>query len=244
MHSVTVTLPHPYGITGKSLSRPVPISVRIHDAHMVSFERFSPIKTNSSCKGQHNFSRFWWCATTGDHVPFSSWVHRVFLISADYDCTVVGLASRPFCFWFYVPDGRRCSHCPDFFLRLVDGSAVVVDVGDCRQSSTSSAVALCAQVGWRYIKVGEQSPIQAANLRWLAGYRHPRNLFQTLADSLTAHLAATGPSSIGGLAAAVGEPMVVLPTLYHLMWHQKIRADVCTTVLTMLIRSLRAQYFP
>ena len=33
---------------------------------------------------------------------------------------------------------------------------------------------LCAQVGWEYQRVGELGAVHAANLRWLAGYRHPR----------------------------------------------------------------------
>ena len=33
----------------------------------------------------------------------------------------------------------------------------------------------CAMVGWNYRLVGVPDPIVTANLRWLAGYRHPRH---------------------------------------------------------------------
>jgi hypothetical protein len=36
------------------------------------------------------------------------------------------------------------------------------------------AVLCRAEVGWEYERVGELSLVEGANLRWLAGYRHPR----------------------------------------------------------------------
>jgi hypothetical protein len=33
----------------------------------------------------------------------------------------------------------------------------------------------CELMGWEYRLVGAPNPIVAANLRWLAGYRHPRH---------------------------------------------------------------------
>jgi hypothetical protein len=32
----------------------------------------------------------------------------------------------------------------------------------------------CALAGWEYRLVGALDPVATANLRWLAGYRHPR----------------------------------------------------------------------
>jgi hypothetical protein len=32
----------------------------------------------------------------------------------------------------------------------------------------------CAQVGWSFVRVGAAPAVTDANLRWLAGYRHPR----------------------------------------------------------------------
>jgi hypothetical protein len=34
--------------------------------------------------------------------------------------------------------------------------------------------AVAGEVGWAYDRVGELPAVRAANLRWLAGYRHPR----------------------------------------------------------------------
>jgi hypothetical protein len=32
----------------------------------------------------------------------------------------------------------------------------------------------CESVGWEFRRVGAMDPVRTANLRWLAGYRHPR----------------------------------------------------------------------
>lgn len=45
----------------------------------------------------------------------------------DFDPRVVGMASQPF--WLHWYDGKRKRrHAPDFFVRHLDSSAVVVDV--------------------------------------------------------------------------------------------------------------------
>jgi len=85
------------------------------------------------------------------------------------------------------------AHAPDFFARRTDGrtdgSAVVVD---CRPAKRRPAQDLakfeatrraCGLVGWEYRLVGAPDPIATANLRWLAGYRHPRHGLPELMNS-------------------------------------------------------------
>ena len=67
----------------------------------------------------------------------------------------------------------------------------------------------CGLVGWEYRLVGALDPIATANLRWLSGYRHPRY---------------SVPLMDG--AEAAGDPVAVLPVLYHLLWRQELAADL------------------
>jgi hypothetical protein len=67
-------------------------------------------------------------------------------------------------------------------------------------------------------------PVLRANLRWLSGYRHPRVLRAALADQLVEVFALTQPLMAGVLA--VGAPLVVLPVLFHLLWHGRLSADL------------------
>ena len=77
--------------------------------------------------------------------------------------------------------GRAVRHAPDFFARRADGTGMVIDVRpDDRIKDRDAAVftataRICGEVGWDYQRVGELAPVAAANLRWLAGYRHPRS---------------------------------------------------------------------
>src|SRR5664280_1981514 len=67
------------------------------------------------------------------------------------------------------------------FARRPDGSAVVVDCQPLTRIKPRDAAAFettrqaCREVGWDYRLVCAPDPVLAANVRWLAGYRHPRN---------------------------------------------------------------------
>lgn len=197
----------------------------------VPFEKCAPVRKSSSFKGQRNFTGEWWCSTTESHISFESWVERDFLIAADFDPDIIGISVQPFAFRFVSAAGKQRQHTPDVFLRTRSGDGIVVDVrpdrlvdGDARQAFEST-VALCDRAGWTYRRVGDQPPIRAANLRWLAGYRNPRNRRQDVVTNLTS-LLAHNPTTIGATALAAGEPILVLPTLYHLLWTHVIDVDV------------------
>jgi hypothetical protein len=186
----------------------------------------SPVRGFPSFRGQRNFPGLWWFATTGTHVGHESWTERDQLMALDADPDVVGVLSQPF--WLHWRDGKR--HVPDYFARNRDGSAVVIDVRDDARISAADqelfdrSAAACESVGWGYRRVGVLDPVLRANLRWLSGYRHPRVLRAALADQLVEVFARTRPLMAGALA--VGAPLVVLPVLFHLLWHGQLSADL------------------
>ncbi|MDV6979879.1 TnsA-like heteromeric transposase endonuclease subunit [Mycobacterium intracellulare] len=186
----------------------------------------SPVRSFPSFRGQRNFPGLWWFATTGTHVGHESWTERDQLMALDADPDVVGVLSQPF--WLHWRDGKR--HAPDYFVRNRDGSAVVIDVRDDARISPAdqdvfdrSALA-CDSVGWGYQRVGALDPVLRSNLRWLSGYRHPRVLRAALADQLVEVFTRVRPLMAGVLA--VGAPLVVLPVLFHLLWHGRLSADL------------------
>ncbi|WP_425311576.1 TnsA-like heteromeric transposase endonuclease subunit [Mycolicibacterium gilvum] len=161
----------------------------------------------------------------GNH-SHESWVERDQLMALDADPDVVGVLSQPF--WIHWRDGTR--HAPDYFVRRRDGSVVVVDVreddriSDADRDVFDRSAATCAMVGWDYLRVGSLDPVLRANLRWLSGYRHPRVLKIGLADQLAEVFARVRPLMAG--VHAVGTPLVVLPVLFHLLWHGRLVADL------------------
>ncbi|MFF3981100.1 TnsA-like heteromeric transposase endonuclease subunit [Streptomyces sp. NPDC001828] len=95
------------------------------DCATARFEDVGPVFRWS--RGERHFSGWYWAAMTGHHVGFESWLERDRLMLVDFDPRVAGIASQPF--WLHWHDGlRERRDAPDYFVRRVDGSAVVIDV--------------------------------------------------------------------------------------------------------------------
>lgn len=202
----------------------------LDDAWMLPFQDCSPVRALPSYKGQRNFTGLLWCATNSRLVGYESWLERDHLTCLDFAPDVVGIASQPFRLDFDLAGARR-RHVPDYFVRLGDGTGAVIDVRpDNRitahdQEVFSATESACASVGWAYKRVGVLPRTYVSNLRWLAGYKHPRSLNPAHGQAIRARLH-DGPESLFRLAAAVGNQVAVLPTLFHLLWSGALAADL------------------
>ena len=201
----------------------------------LQFECAPQVERIAPRKGQRNYSGERWTATVARHVAFRSWVERDNLMVLDFETDVVAIAAQPFTLLWQVR-GRERRHTPAFFARRSDGSALVVDVYGAaspspRRAEARAALAeACDACGWDLRLPGVPEPVFAANLRWLSGYRHPRNAAsRRVSDALLEAFAS--PAGLFDGAAAVGDPIAVLPALYHLMWLQQLGADLHTDVL-------------
>ena len=202
---------------------------------MVPFEQVPQVRAFSSYKGKKSFSGLWWSATICNHVGYESWLERDQVMALDFDPDVAGLSSQPFRLsWEH--GGKDHSHTPDYFARLHDGTGVVIDVRDDDQIKPADAEAFaataraCESVGWQYRRAGALEQARAANLRWLAGYRHPRCLNTSRAASLRQAFSDPRPLLAG--ARLAGDPIAVLPTLFHLLWTHRFEADLDSALLS------------
>jgi hypothetical protein len=109
------------------------------DAWSVPFEECMPVRGFPSYKGQRNHVGRWWTATTGSLVGYESWLERDWLMLLDFDPDVVGIAAQPFWLLWTTPEGKPCSHAPDYFARSAGGAALVMD---CRPPTGSNRVTL------------------------------------------------------------------------------------------------------
>jgi hypothetical protein len=181
-------------------------------------------------KGQRHLPGRWWSATDGRHVGYESWLERDQAMWLDWDQAVTGIASQPFRLWWTAGEGKAPSHVPDYFAERGKRSPVVIDCrpADRRRPRDLAAFEAtrraCDLVGWEYRLVGALDPTATANLRWLSGYRHPRFGVPPVAAALRAAFAAPVPLMDG--AEAAGDPIAVLPVLYHLLWRQELAADL------------------
>ncbi|MET8310705.1 TnsA-like heteromeric transposase endonuclease subunit [Micromonospora sp. NPDC005173] len=200
-----------------------------------SFEAALPIRSLASYRGKKSFSGLWWLATTSAHVGYQSWLERDHVMALDFDAAVVALASRPIrLIWQH--DGETRTHTPDYFVRLGDGTAVVIDVRPDDRIEPEDAEAFditaqaCEAVGWTFRRVGEMDGVLRENLRWLSGYRHPRCLHPARAADLRRVFAGGAPLMEG--ARRAGDSIAVLPTLFHLLWRQVLRTDLAAAPLS------------
>jgi hypothetical protein len=135
---------------------------------------------------------------------------------------------------FAAVEGGQREHTPDFFVRSVSGEAIVmdvrpeavVDVSDREKFGVTAE--LCRMHGWEYRQVGEPPSPWIANVRWLAGYRHERAYTESVTEMVRAIGARGGPMTIGEVADAAGEPIAVLPSIFHMMWTQELQTDLAT----------------
>jgi hypothetical protein len=188
-----------------------------------------PVRSFPSYRGQRNYPGWYWSATMGRRVGFESWVERDHLVALDFDPAVTAVASQPF--WLlWRAGGRGRRHAPDFFARVAGGGALVVDsrpldrIGERDREAFEAAGAACARLGWRYAVWGSADPVPAANLRWLAGYRHPRCRDEAVAGRLREVFAR--PRALMDGAELAGDPLATLPVLFHLMWRHELAADL------------------
>ena len=161
---------------------------------------------------------------------FESWLERDHVMALDFDQAVVGIASQPFWLRWFDDAGARVSHAPDFFARRRDGTGLVVDCRPAERRPSrdldkfDATARACALLGWEYRLVGATDPILTANVRWLSGYRHPRHRLPDVARRLADVVA--GPLPLMVAAESVGDPIAVLPVLFHLSWHHDLVVDL------------------
>jgi hypothetical protein len=203
--------------------------VVLASAAEVRFEDARPVRAFPSYKGQRNNPGLYWSATMGRHVAYESWLERDHAMELDFDPAVVAYVPQPF--WlFWCQEGRPRSHAPDWFARLDDGGGLVVD---CRpdervkprdEQAFVATGRACARLGWTFRRLGAVDGVRLANVRWLAGYRHPRHRVGPVAWRLLGAFAR--PRALLEGAEAVGDPIAVLPVLYHLLWCHELRVDL------------------
>ncbi|MQS10993.1 TnsA-like heteromeric transposase endonuclease subunit [Streptomyces kaniharaensis] len=214
-------------VDGDGVERRVPL----RRARAVRFEDGLPVRSFPSYRGQRSYPGLYWSATTGGHVGFESWLERDHAVALDFDPQVIGYASQPMWLFWEGESGRVRCHAPDFFARLSDGRAMVIDSrpvecrSDERDIATFAATKLaCAQAGWDYALWGEADEVWVANVRWLAGYRHARCRNEAVANRLQRYFARPGMLLAG--AEETGDPIATLPVLFHLLWRQELTTDL------------------
>jgi hypothetical protein len=140
----------------------------------------------------------------------------------DRDPAVVALACRPVELVWRENGGRVVGHAPQLMARLKNGGGLLIDcVGrggpSARLAERARIVTAAAEAaGWRYRLAGSPDPVLVANVRWMAGYRHPRH---GAGPGLPRLVAAFGsPRPAVEAVCELGDPIAVWPAVFHALW--------------------------
>lgn len=227
------------------------VQQRWADAAMtVAFEELPPVSAFPVIPGRRWGPGLWWSATTGRHVAAGSNAMRTQLMVLDRDPHVTGLAGRPVRLLWREKRGRVRSWVPQLFARYRDGTGLLADcpshpeAGGERALKAAEAVnQACEEIGWTYRRLAPLDDVLAANLKWLAGYRHPRNADR---PGLTPAVveAFTRPRPLIEGAQAAGDLLEVLPAVFHALWHGQLATDLNAPLHERVLVGLRDQSGP
>ncbi|MFC8350838.1 TnsA-like heteromeric transposase endonuclease subunit [Streptomyces sp. NPDC057280] len=194
------------------------------------FEHAPPVAAFPVMPGRRWGPGWWWSATMGWHVAHGSAAMRAQLMLLDRDRQVVGLSARPVRVVWRDERSRVRSWIPQVFARYADGTGLLADcpavegAGGVRARRAQAVLdAVCGRVGWRYRRLGPPDAVVAANVRWLAGYRHPRYRGPDGLEEAVLDAFAQPRPLIEGVVA-VGDPLQVLPVVYHALWAGRLEA--------------------
>lgn len=193
------------------------------DVGDVAFEMCDPVREFPGWPGKRNYDGHFWMSRSGRSVPFESLVERCCLIELDRMSDVVGVASQPM--WIRWGGGAAMRHAPDYFVRLADGRAVVVDVrpteriDEAARTRFDRTARLCAALGWDFVVFDGISSTREANLRFLMRYRDARW------DSTDARMPEQQPGTIAAVARHLGGDVIGLARCYQLLWRGILVAD-------------------
>ncbi|MCX4993758.1 TnsA-like heteromeric transposase endonuclease subunit [Streptomyces sp. NBC_00568] len=198
----------------------------------VAFEDLPPVSAFPSVPGRRWGPGLWWSATTGRHVAAGSNAMRTQLMLLDRDPEVVALAGCPVRLLWHTPRGQARSWTPQLFARYRDGTALLADcpshvdaIGERALKAGEAMEAACTDVGWTYRRLQPPDEVFTANLKWLAGYRHPRNAGQPGQRAAVLE-AFCRPRPLMEGTEAVGDPIKVLPTVFHALWHGQLTTSL------------------
>ncbi|MET8117322.1 TnsA-like heteromeric transposase endonuclease subunit [Streptomyces prasinus] len=196
-------------------------------AQDVVFEDCPVIRSFPVRYGRRVAPGWWWSSTSGRLVAYGSGAMRIQLMLLDREPGVVALACRPVELVWRENSGRVVGHAPQLMARLKNGSGLLVDcVG---RSGPSARLAGRAQIvtaaaeaaGWCYRFAEPPDPVLVANVRWLAGYRHPRH---GAGPWLPRLMAAFGnPRPAVEAVRELGDPIAVWPAVFHALWSGVLR---------------------
>lgn len=192
-----------------------------------------PWRRARSARGQAHYPGYYWSVTARAHVVYESRLELARLLIADFDKDVVAIAAQPFLLKARI-GGRVRRHVPDIFLVRADQSAQLVNVKPARELADPKVAEaldwpgrLARAHGWAYEIWSGEDPLYLANLRFLAGYRRPWLVADSLAGEVLAGIRPGDTfASLTHRAGRDHRPGAVKAAALQLLWDQRLTTDL------------------
>jgi hypothetical protein len=181
----------------------------------------------------------------GHVVQFESFAEHGHLLGLDRDPTVKDYRSQPIRFTFFDSQNKEHSYVPDFMVWKHDGQTEIHEITRTERQNRLSinlrqeaAQNICREKGWRYLVYTERSLPQRTeitNLFFLYAYRPTTYANNVIADAIIQQLDKNERQSLRGLVNEFAQTLnlsdgVILPAIYHLLWHGKVITDLQTPI--------------
>lgn len=206
------------------------------DARDVPWEQALPMRRTPMYAHRRNTDGLYWHSQVREFVYFESLFEKQALMWSEHHRNFDLVRAQPFRVDLAI--GR--SHYPDFLMRRTDGTSLVLDVRPENRIASDDREVFEAtrewarDLGWDFdVYSGITSP-EERNLRWLAGYRHPRNRpIAEVADRILRLLQNTDRTlrELGG--ALLDEKAPTLAYIYNMIWRREIVLVTPGTTMTL-----------
>jgi hypothetical protein len=180
------------------------------------------LRNPSAALKQANTPGYYYFSSLNKHVYYESYLESTILLHLEHIGTVVELLEQP----FILSDEIR-SHIPDFVVKHSNNSIVIANVKPQVFVEKSDNVAdfalaeLAAKsLGWTHQVFSELNPQYVDNLQWLLGYRNPPYRLEHFEAAINTCLKI--PMSLLQLLKQLGQPFLVRPVVFHLLWHRRL----------------------
>ncbi|MFB9992524.1 TnsA-like heteromeric transposase endonuclease subunit [Deinococcus oregonensis] len=197
----------------------------------IDIHKCYPMRRPTAYHGQKHFPNLYFFQKTKKHIVCESLNEKMAAMVLDFSPSTRDVSSQPFAL-HYIYRKKLFKHYPDFYVTTLNEEVRIIDV------KTSNSVArfledrqylvtaqACTELGWSYEVVVEPSATFAANLHWLADYRHGVPDATNFTDGLI-ELCGEGPQSIGTLSGDSTTRLFVRPVLFWLIWCGVLTIDL------------------
>ena len=165
---------------------------------------------------------FFYFSSLKKHVYYESYLESQILLHLDFTGDIKALVEQPF-----LLSHANQQHIPDFICEHKNGEITLVNVKPAEfinkpdnVADFALADAAALEAGWQHRVLTQLNSYYIDNLQWLSAYRDEPYQLDVLTEQILSSL--NQPKSLADVIQSVGNPYLVKPVVFHLLWYQRL----------------------